>query len=90
MDNEILTPSTKEIACKNCLVIIAKNLNLAQPISDVARCIQEPVGEKLVVDIYLNRAQGDLHSGTANIEVLNPTVHKKFVKTSIKLGGKHT
>jgi hypothetical protein len=51
VDNKILTSSTtarqlsaKEIAHKNCLVIIAKNLNLAQPTSDVARCIQELIG----------------------------------------------
>jgi hypothetical protein len=42
-----------------------------------------------VVDIYFNRVEGEFHNGTANIEVLNPAVYKKFVKTSIKLGGKH-
>ena len=30
-----------------------------------------------------------MHNGTANIEVLNPTVYKKFVKQTIKIGGKH-
>jgi hypothetical protein len=46
----------KEVAKKNCLVLIAKNLNLTQPSFDVARCIKELLGEKLVVDIYFSRA----------------------------------
>jgi hypothetical protein len=30
-----------------------------------------------------------MHNGIANVEVLNPAVYKKFVKTTVKLGGKH-
>jgi hypothetical protein len=70
-------------------VIIARNLNLTQPTSEVARNIQELIGDKLIVDIYFNRAQGEMHNGTANIEVLNPAVYKKFLKQTVKIGGKH-
>jgi hypothetical protein len=77
IDNGVVIPtvaarrlSAKEVAKKNCLVLIAKNLNLIQPSSDVARCIKELLGEKLVVDIYFSRAQGEMHNGTANVEVV--------------------
>jgi hypothetical protein len=63
IDNELVIPiavarrlSAKEVTKKNCLVLIAKNLNLTQPVSDVARCIRELLGEKLIVDIYFSRA----------------------------------
>jgi hypothetical protein len=96
IDKQIIAPSAaarkltaKEVAKKNCLVIIARNLNLTQPTSEVAKNIQELIGDKLIVDIYFNRAQGEMHNGTANIEVLNPAVYKKFVKQTVKIGGKH-
>ena len=47
------------------------------------------IGEKLIVDIYFSRTQGEMHNGTANVEILNPAVYKKIVKTTVKLGGKH-
>jgi hypothetical protein len=63
INNKLVIPAaaatrlnTKEVAKKNCLVLIAKNLNLTQPASDIAKCIQELVGEKLIVDIYFSRA----------------------------------
>jgi hypothetical protein len=96
INNQILTPSVtakrltaKEVSKKNCLVIIGKNLNLSQSASDVTRCIQELFGDKLVVDTYFSKAQGELHNGTVNIEVLNPMGYKKFVKTTVKIGKKH-
>jgi hypothetical protein len=30
-----------------------------------------------------------MHNGTTNIEVLNPAIYKRFVKMTVKLGGKH-
>ena len=94
IDNELVIPTTtirrfsaKEVAKKNCLVFIAKNLNLTQLASD-AKCIQELLGEELIIDIYFSRAQGEMHNGSANVEVLNPLVYKKFVKTTVKLDGK--
>ena len=30
-----------------------------------------------------------MHNGTTNVKVLNPAFYKKFVKTTVKLGGKH-
>ena len=41
------------------------------------------------MDIYFNKAQGKMHNGTANLEVLNLVVYKKFVKRIVKLKGKH-
>jgi hypothetical protein len=77
------------VAKKNCLVIIVRNLNLTQPTNEVTKSIQELIGDKLIVDIYFNRAQGEMHNSTANIEVLNPAVYKKFVKQTVKIKGKH-
>jgi hypothetical protein len=70
-------------------VIITRNLNLTQPTSEVTKSLQELIGDKLIVDIYFNRAQGEMHNSTANTEVLNPTVYKKFVKQTVRIGGKH-
>jgi hypothetical protein len=96
INNQVLIPSVaakrhtaKEVSKKNCLVLIGKNLNLSQLASEVTRCIQELFGDKLVVDTYYNKVQDELHNGTVNIEVLNPAVYKKFVKTTVKIGGKH-
>jgi hypothetical protein len=96
IDKQVIAPSAatckltaKEVAKKNCLVIITRNLNLTQPTSEVTKNIQELIGDKLIVDIYFNRAQEEMHNGTANIEVLNPAVYKKFVKQTVKIGGKH-
>ena len=62
IDSELVIPTTtarrlsaKEVAKKNCLVLIAKNLNFTQLTSVVAKCIQELLGEKLFVDIYFSR-----------------------------------
>ena len=96
IDNELVIPTAaarrlnaKEVTKKNCLVPIAKNLNLTKPASDDARCIKELLGEKLIVNIYFIKAQGKMHNGTTNIEVLNPAIYKKFVKTIVKQRGKH-
>jgi hypothetical protein len=96
INNQVLTPSVaakrltaKEVSKKNCLVFIGKNLNLSQLALEVTKCIQELLGDKLVVNTYDSRAQGELHNGIVNIEVLNSVVYKKFVKTTVKIGGKH-
>jgi hypothetical protein len=96
INNQVLTPNvaakrltTKDVSKKNCLVIIGKNLNLSQPTSEVTSCIHELFGDKLVVDTYFSKAQGEFYNGTVNIEVLNPAVYKKFVKPTVKIGGKH-
>ena len=41
------------------------------------------------MDIYFNRTQGEMHYGTANIEVLNPAMYKNFVKQIAKIRGKY-
>jgi hypothetical protein len=47
------------------------------------------IGEKNVINIYFPRAEGRMHTGVANIELLNAPIFKKFVKKTHKLQRKY-
>jgi hypothetical protein len=81
--------STADIARKNCLVLIAKNLNKGLSPAQVEQGLRTLVGDKNVVSVYFPRAEASLHAGVANIELLNAPVYKKFAKTTHKLQNKY-
>jgi hypothetical protein len=81
--------SATDITRKNCLVLIAKNLNKGLSPAQVEHGIRTLVGDKNVVSVYFPRAEAGLHAGVANIELLNAPVYKKFAKTSHKLQNKY-
>jgi hypothetical protein len=92
IEGELIAPtpvreklSAIDIARKNCLVLIAKNLNKGLSPAQVEQGIRTLVGDKNVVSVYFPRAEARLHAGVANIELLNTPVYKKFAKTSHKL-----
>jgi hypothetical protein len=92
VEGEIISPiPTKEkltaamIARKNCLVLIAKNLNKASNPEQVERELKTLIGEKNVVNVYFPRAKAGMHTGVANVEFLNAHVYKKFAKKSHKI-----
>jgi hypothetical protein len=89
VEGEIITPTpTKEkltatmIAKKNCLVLIAKNLNSPEQVEKEIRIL---IGKKNVVNVYFPRAEAGMHIGVANVELLNAHVYKKFTKKTHKL-----
>ena len=81
--------STIKIAKRNCLVLIAKNLNKGIAPEQIEQGLKTLIGEKNVINVYFPRAEGDLHVGIANIELLNAYVYKKFVSKSHKLKNKY-
>jgi hypothetical protein len=92
VEGEIITPTpAKEkltaamIAKKNCLVLIAKNLNKAASPEQVEKELRTLIGEKNIVNVYFPRIESGMHTGVANVELLNTHVYKKFTKKSHKL-----
>jgi hypothetical protein len=77
----------KEIQKKNCLTLIVKNCNIAYPTSAIAENLKKIMGDKNIVQTYFPRGDTarDLHAGICNLEVLNPSVYKQYVKKNLKL-----
>ena len=96
IESELIAPtpvreklSALDTARKNCLVLIARNLNKGLSPTQVEQDLQTLVGNKNMVRIYFPRAEEGLHTGVANIELLNAPLYKKFVKTTHKMQGKY-
>jgi hypothetical protein len=96
IEGEIIAPtptrvklSTAEIAKKNCLVLIAKNLNKGLTPEQIESGLRTLIGEKNVVSVYFPRAEAGLHAGIANVEFLNAPIYKKFVGKTHKLQNKY-
>jgi hypothetical protein len=77
------------IARKNCLVLIAKNLNKGISAAQVEEDLKTLIKEKNVINIYFPRAEGGMHTGVANVELLNASIYKKFVQKIHKLQSKY-
>jgi hypothetical protein len=77
----------KEIQKKNCLTLIVKNCNIAYPASAIIENLKRIMGDKNIVQTYFPRGDParDLHAGICNLEVLNPSVYKQYVKKNLKL-----
>ena len=97
-NNEILdgkladrTLATKDdIARKNALILIAKNLNKAKSIEEIETSIQEHMGPKNAVNFFFKRDEKNgKHLGSCNIQCLNAMVYKKFGKKTVKILGKY-
>jgi hypothetical protein len=89
-----LTPTREKltaaaIARKNCLVLIVKNLNKGLSSAMVEEGLKTLIGEKNVISVYFLRVEGGMHTGIANIELLNAPIYKKFVTKTHKLQSKY-
>ena len=84
---EILTE--EEVAKRNCLVLIAKNLNLIKSMKDTEIALKTHFGTKNINVVYFPRARGTTHSGVANIECPSPVVYMQYVKKTTKILGKY-
>ena len=96
VDGEIIEPTPTRvklmaaaIARKNCLVLIAKNLNKGANSAQVEVGLKTLIGEKNVIKLYFPRAKDGLHTKVANVELLNAPIFKKFVNKSHKLQSKY-
>jgi hypothetical protein len=81
--------TTAEIAKRNCLVLISKNLNKGIAPEQIERGLKILIEEKNIVNVYFPRAEGGMHASIANIELLNAHVYKEFVSKSHKLQSKY-
>ena len=96
---EILTPSMastrvvskKEIQRRNCLILIVKDCNLYYSANEITAALKQLIGDRNVVNTYFK--DGDVeknqHVGVCNLKVLNPTIYKQYVKTTIKILSKY-
>jgi hypothetical protein len=68
------TWTKKEIAKKNYLILIIKDVNVAYSQSEVTEALKKMLGENNVVCTYF-----------PNLEVINPIVYKQYIRKSPKL-----
>jgi hypothetical protein len=82
--------SKDDIARKNALILIAKNLNKAKSIEEIEKSIEAHMGQKNAVNFFFKKdGKNGKHLGSCNIQCLNAMVYKKFAKKTVKLLGKH-
>ena len=96
VDGELLVPTPTKvklmaaaIARKNCLKLIARNLNKGASAIQVEESLKTLIGEKNVINVYFPRTKGGLHTRVANVELLNIPIYKKFVNKTHKLQSKY-
>ena len=72
----------KEIQKKNCLTLIIKNYNIAHLVSSVILNLKLMLGDKNVINTYFPWGDpiSDKHARICNLEVLNPTIYKQYIK----------
>ena len=90
---ELLTPvvsssdqlSRDEVIRRNCLVLLAKGLNLNKLIEPTTASLHAHFGTKNIVSVFYPRATTKIHHGVANVECLNSAVYKQHVNKSARL-----
>lgn len=80
--------SRDDVIKRNCLVLIAKGLNLTKPIEHTTSSLKSHLGPKNISSVFYPRAKHTVYHGIANIECLNATVYKQFLRKSARLNGK--
>ena len=80
--------SREDVVKRNCLVLIAKGLNLTKPMDSTTEVLKTHLGPKNVASIFYPRQKGSTHSGIANVECLNSAVYKQNLRKSFRLHGK--
>jgi hypothetical protein len=96
VEEELITPTLTrekltvvEIAKKNCLVLIAKNLNKGRMPTQVESGLWTLIGDKNVVNVYFPRSKNEMHASITNVEFLNTPIYKKFAMKTHKLQNKY-
>jgi hypothetical protein len=90
---ELLTPaissgdqlSRDDVIRRNCLVLLAKGLNLIKLIEPTTASLHAHFGIKNIVSIFYPRATSKIHHGIANVEFFNSAVYKQHLNKSVRL-----
>ena len=93
---ELLTPvissgdqlSRDDVIRRNCLVLLAKGLNLTKLIEPTTASLHAHFGTKNIVSVFYPRATGRIHHEVANVKCLNSAVYKQHLKKSVRLQNK--
>ncbi len=91
--DELFTPvvssgdqlSRDDVIRRNCLVLLAKGLNLTKLIEPTTASLHAHFGTKNIVSVFYPRATTKIHHGVANVECLNSAVYKQHVNKSVRL-----
>ena len=78
-----------DLAKKNALILIVKNLNKLKPKEILESEIRACMGEKHVLNIFFKTDDNDKLTGACNVQCLSAAVYKKFVKNSHKICNKY-
>ena len=81
-NNEKLSEDDK--ARKNALTLIVRNLNKIQTTMQIEDAIRKCMGELNIFGFYFRLKNGK-HTGSCNVQCINPFVYKKFVKKNEKI-----
>jgi hypothetical protein len=81
------TWTKKEIAKKNCLTLIIKNVIVAYSQSKIKEALKKMMGERNMVCTYFPQGNSvkDQYDDICNLEVINPIVYKQYVRKWPKL-----
>jgi hypothetical protein len=80
--------SRDDVIRQNCLVLLAKGLNLTKLIEPTTASLQAHFGKKNIVSVFYPRATGTIHHGVANVECLKSAVYKQHLRKSARLHNK--
>ena len=80
--------SRDDVIRRNCLVLLAKGLNLTKLIEPTTTSLHAHFDIKNVVSMFYPRPTGKIHHGIANIECLNSVVYKKHLQKSVRIQNK--
>ena len=89
VDVTIGKPSGDDLAKKNALILIAKNLNRLKPKEILESEIRAYMGEKNVLNIFFKTDDKGKLTGVCNVQCLSAAVYKKFVKKNHKICNKY-
>ena len=81
--------SITHLAKKNCLMLVLQGLKLTKTVEETMHEIKQIMGEKNVASNFFPKQRESLHSGSVNIECLNPTVYHQFVNKTHKIHNSH-
>ena len=89
IDVTIGKPTGDDLAKKNALILIAKNLNKLKPKEILETELRACMGDKNVLNIFFKTDDKGKLTGVCNIQCLSAAVYKKFVKKSHKICNKY-
>jgi hypothetical protein len=93
---ELLTPVISssdqlfrdDVVRHNCLVLLAKGLNLTKLFEPTAASLHTHFGTKNILSVFYLRSTSKIHHDIANVECLNSAVYKQHLRKSARLQNK--